>query len=268
MYRRAPAARDVLAAAAVGPRGDPPRVTKAASPPKAPARPRRAAHRPRFDWWGFLLLCAIYVVVALLWHTPWVLPLKCFVVLLHELSHGLAALATGGRILEIHVGEDEGGYSKTLGGSPFAIVFAGYLGSLVLGATLLLVGTRTTLSRYVAALCGTVVTLVALRYMPEGSYGRGFAAASGVVLAAIALFPAFVAETALRVIGVTSCLYAIVDIKHDVLDRDHPASDAAQLEQLTRVPAFLWGLLWIGVSLVVTVVAAKWAVTGGKRPPR
>ncbi len=37
----------------------------------------------------------------------------------------------------------------------------------------------------------------------------------------------------------------------------HPMSDAASLERITGVGAFWWGLLWIGVSLVVTALTAK-----------
>ena len=33
-----------------------------------------------------------------LWDTPLIYPLKIFVVLLHEISHGIVALATGGSI--------------------------------------------------------------------------------------------------------------------------------------------------------------------------
>ena len=41
-----------------------------------------------------LLLAA---VVYAFWSTVYVWPLRLFVVLLHEVSHGLAAVATGGR---------------------------------------------------------------------------------------------------------------------------------------------------------------------------
>ena len=40
------------------------------------------------------LFTAYFVAVWLLWNTPVVYPLKLFVVLLHEISHGLAAIAT------------------------------------------------------------------------------------------------------------------------------------------------------------------------------
>ena len=40
-------------------------------------------------------LIGIFIVIACLWNTGVVDPLKIFVVFMHEVSHGLAALATG-----------------------------------------------------------------------------------------------------------------------------------------------------------------------------
>lgn len=222
------------------------------------------ARRRGIDWKGFLLLFGIYVAVALLWRTPVVVPLKLFVVLLHEMSHAIAALLTGGRIVELRVQGNEGGHCVTVGGIEFVVVSAGYLGSLMFGASLLLVATRTRFGGWVAAILGVLVALMAYRFMPGWDFGKGFAMFTGVVLASLAMLPPAAADVALRVIGVTSCLYVFLDIKNDILDRDHPMSDAASLERITGVGAFWWGLLWIGVSLVVTALTAKWAVTGGK----
>ena len=216
----------------------------------------------RYDWKGFLLLCGIYLAVVLLWRTQWVLPLKLLVVLLHELSHGLAAVLTGGRIAEIQVFTDQGGHCVTAGGIPAVVVSAGYLGSLFFGVLLLLTATRTRSAPIVSALLGLVLAFVAIRFMPAGSFGQWFAAAWGVVLVVLSALPRAVPELALRIVAVTSCLYAILDIKSDVIDQDHPASDASRLASLTGVPAFVWGLFWIGISLVVTLIAAKHSIAG------
>jgi hypothetical protein len=56
----------------------------------------------------------------------------------------------------------------------------------------------------------------------------------------------------LTVLGLTSCLYAILDIKGDILDRPHLPSDAYMLAQLTGIPTVAWGILWITVALVVS----------------
>jgi len=224
---------------------------------------RSAAARPfRYDWKGFLLLCGIYLVVVFLWRTPWVLPLKLLVVLFHELSHGIAAVLTGGRIAEIQVSPDQGGHCVTAGGVPVVVVSAGYLGSLFFGVMLLLTATRTRVSPVVAGLLGAALAFVALRFMPAGSSGQWIAGLWGIAFVVLAVLPRPASELALRIVAVTSCLYAILDIKSDVLDQDHPASDASQLAKLTGVPAFLWGVFWIGISVVVTAIAAKRAITG------
>ena len=48
-------------------------------------------------------LVAWLVVVWLLWWSPVIYPVKLFVVLLHEVSHALMAVATGGELSLIHI---------------------------------------------------------------------------------------------------------------------------------------------------------------------
>jgi hypothetical protein len=215
-----------------------------------------------FDWWGFLLLCGIFLGLAFLWNTVWVSPLKLFVVFLHEASHGLAALATGGRIEEIRVFAEEGGRTVTSGGNAFVVTSAGYLGSMFFGVIILIAATRTASAQWLALLLGSGTVAIALCCMP--AEGRMFAAGCGLVLAATWPLPRPIAEFVLRVIGVTSCLYAILDIKSDVLDRRDAPSDAMALAKMTGIPSVLWGALWIAIALVITFYAAKWAVTAPK----
>ncbi|MCG3134019.1 MAG: hypothetical protein HMLKMBBP_01288 [Planctomycetes bacterium] len=229
--------------------------------------PRAEDRKPdaKIDVRTVLVLSAIWIAVALLWRTPVVYPLKVFVVTTHELSHGIAAVLTGGRIDRVEVTEGLGGLCVTSGGTPFVIASAGYLGSVAFGAAFLLLASRTRLSSWLAAATGILVALVAFRYMPPGSFGRWFAALMGVLLASLAALPPMVSRAAMQGIGVTSCLYAIVDIKTDILDQDHASSDAAALERISGVPSVLWGFLWIVVSAVVAFIAVKRSVTG--RPP-
>ena len=191
----------------------------------------------KFDWRGLLLMVGIYVAVVVLWNRAIIFPLKVFVVLCHEMSHGIAALATGGRILRIDVSDSLGGSTVTVGGAPLAITSAGYLGSLLFGVMFLIVAARTRLSAHMAFVMGVLVSTVAWRYMPPGTFGRHFALVMGVLLALVAAVPRPVPEITLRVLGITSCLYAILDIKSDILDADHPQSDASALAAQTGVPA-------------------------------
>jgi len=109
---------------------------------------------------GHWQLLALMVVVFALWPTPVVAPLKLLVVYLHELSHGLAAILTGGSIEQLNASPQMGGFAVTRGGSRFAILTAGYLGSLVFGVALLLAALRSEADRYVTAGLGAVTLLV------------------------------------------------------------------------------------------------------------
>lgn len=75
------------------------------------------------------------------------IPLKILVVFLHELSHAMTAVFTGGDIISISVSPAEGGEAWTRGGSRFLTLSAGYLGSLLIGLALLWVALRTNLDR-------------------------------------------------------------------------------------------------------------------------
>jgi hypothetical protein len=52
-------------------------------------------------------------------------------------------------------------------------------------------------------------------------------------------------------LGLTSCLYAVLDIKSDILDRPELRSDARMLAEMTGVPTVVWGGLWIAAALLV-----------------
>jgi len=77
-------------------------------------------------------LFALITLIFALWQTPLVTPLKILVVYLHELSHGIAAIVTGGEIVKISISPDIGGVIWTRGGSRFLVLSAGYLGSLLI----------------------------------------------------------------------------------------------------------------------------------------
>lgn len=194
-----------------------------------------------------------FVLVWLLWTTPWVAPLRLLMVLLHEVSHGLAALATGGGIREIVVTLDEGGWCACPGGNAFVTLSAGYLGSLAWGAALLAAapaGRRT--SRLVLGGTGALLLAFAVLHV-GGATALALAGAGGAALLAASLKLGRVGRAAvLAFLGLTSSLYAVLDVKSDVLERPGAPSDAAALAELTGIPTLVWGVAWIAVSLAVS----------------
>ena len=201
---------------------------------------------------GFTLY---FAALWFLWDTPVVYPLKIFVVMLHEISHGVASLSTGGTIDRIVLDPYQGGACYCGGGNAFLTLSAGYLGSLLWGVALLaLAGSNRVSNRVLLTVVGGLVVLLTALYVRNGFgllFGLGFGAT--LVLAGRRLGAA-ASRVVLTALGLTSCLYAILDIKSDVLDRPHLESDAAMLAEITPLSTTAWGVVWIGVAVIVSVV--------------
>jgi hypothetical protein len=210
-------------------------------------------------------LLGVFVVVALLWSTPVLLPLKILVVFFHEASHGLSCMATGGSVDKLVFGADQGGLAFTQGGSRFVIVNAGYLGSFVWGSALILGSAWTRRDHYITGALGVCLGLLSVLYV-RNLFGLffGLAAAGGLIVAARRLSDQ-ANDFLLKVIGVTSCGYAILDIWDDVMARSCCMSDASALARMTFIPAKVWGAVWIALTLVGMYYTLEWAAKADKR---
>ena len=92
------------------------------------------------------------------------------------------------------------------------------------------------ISRWITGLIGVGIFVRAIQYI-RNAYGLAFTlAAGGALIAAGRGGGTELNSGLLSVLGLTSCLYAILDIKSDILDRPGLRSDAAMLAELTGVP--------------------------------
>ena len=202
---------------------------------------------------GFLAGFGIYFgLLWFFWESPLVYPLKIFVVLLHEMSHAVAIVATGGAVDHIVLDPYQGGATSGRGGSAFVALSAGYLGSLVWGAAMVTMArARRARPGLINGLIGGAVLALTLLYV-RSPFGVVFGLLFGTVLIlASRQMNALWNGRLLLTLGVTSCLYAVLDIKSDVLERPELASDARMLAELTGVPTLFWGALWIMIALAV-----------------
>jgi hypothetical protein len=208
---------------------------------------------------GHWQLILITLVVFALWRTPLVFPLKILVIFLHELSHGLAAVVTGGSIEAISLSVQEGGHAITRGGNGFIILSAGYLGSLLLGVMLLLIGLKTHADRTALGLFGLITLLVTALYIRD-IFPLIFCTITGLAMLATAWFlnrP--INDFVLRVIGLTSMIYVPYDIFDDTIARSGLRSDAYMLAEQFGGPTIFWGGLWLVISLAVIAFSVRYA---------
>ena len=203
---------------------------------------------------------AYFGAVWFLWDTAAVYPLKVFVVLLHEISHAIVAVATGGTIERIVLDPNQGGACYCPGGNAFLTLSAGYLGSLAWGGLLISAGQSKRLrSSWVTGAVGLLVVGLTLAYV-RSTFGFGFGLAFGLALViGAAKLSAAANQRVLLTLGLTSCLYAILDIKSDILDRPELRSDAAMLGEITGIHTVVWGGLWITVAVIASAWLLQWS---------
>lgn len=186
-----------------------------------------------------------------LWDTPVVYPLKIFVVLLHEASHALAVVSTGGTLDRITLDPYQGGATYFHGGNALLALSAGYLGSLLWGGLMFTAGrSRRVRADWVNGFIGVTVILLTVFFV-RSAFGLVFGTFFGVAMvAASQRIGGTWNRRLLLALGLTSALYAILDIKSDVLDRPELESDAHMLAELTGVgTTTMWGVIWITIAI-------------------
>ncbi len=199
--------------------------------------------RITYDWKQILIVGVIVACLLVVWDSPVVYILKLFVVLMHEISHGLGAIFTGGSIDYISLGSNESGEATTSNGNLLVIISAGYVGSFLWGVILLLSSKSKLMSKVVTMLLDLLI-LGTLLFM-NTQFGLVYGTLLGLGLIAIGFWlNGLVLSYFLKVLGVLTCLYVILDIKSDLFF-SKGINDAIILESITGIPALVFTILWI-----------------------
>ena len=219
-----------------------------------------------------VLLMAFLAVTFLFWNTYLIYPVKLLVVMLHELSHGLMAELFGGDIINIQIDSRIGGYCRyTVPDSflaRFMIASAGYLGSLVWGALILLGAVLSDKDRYISLAIGIILLILSWFVIKTGEW---FGIVMTVGFALFMLLSArYLSDTFhdyfLKFIGMVSCLYVILDIKDDLINRTGIGSDADAIAKMTGIPSIVIGITWFLLAALVIYYTFKYAFRGiGKK---
>lgn len=214
-----------------------------------------------------------------------VYPLQLFATFIHEGSHVLAALVSGGSVASLTVSPDGSGevYSATGGWlSQLFVSSAGYLGTTAFGAGLLAwmrFGYSSRMGLLISAAIVGVLTIFfgflapILSLFQSVTFGGWlFTIASGVVLTAGLAAIAKYADTkwvnfAFAFLTVQCLLNAVFSLLELLLitSLTNAHSDAGNMAAATGIPAFLWAILWIGISIVMISLGLRiYAVSKNK----
>ncbi len=214
-------------------------------------------------------LCACLAIALVFWDSRILLPLKLLVVMMHETGHALASLLVGGSVQKVTIAGNQSGQCLSFlppGWFPKIIVYsAGYLGSALAGALLILATFRFRARRWVLSALCVWLAIMAVFYAGDG-FTFVFCIATALVLGLAAKFlPPEAVDLLNLFLAAFVALYALFDLRDDLWNsaaRGH--SDAALLASLTFVPAIVWAALWTVLAVGLLGLFAWRSVQKGK----
>jgi hypothetical protein len=215
-----------------------------------------------------LLFIALSLVLS---HIPilnlLVAPIMTFVTAVHELSHAIACLLTGGHVDAMTIvgdGQGHGGLTYTHGGIRLIITQAGYIGTALFGCLLIWLGHFPRLSKVVLLLIGIGFGIASLTFMfgtvLHGGLEQGvLSMLSGLFMAGVFIIVSlrsnyYIANLILLFLGVQTGLNSIDSITW--LFNPGGTSDADTMAAMTGIPAMFWSVSWLlfaGASIGATL---------------
>lgn len=219
-----------------------------------------------FNMWAFWLITLVSLILSQTPGISWLFtPINQFTTMVHELSHAIVCILTGGHVTGLTIvgdGAGHGGLTNASGGIGFFFVQAGYLGTAVFGCLLIYLGQFARFSKIILGALGVTVALCTIFLVGFNVFNTGWAGVFsflwGAALSAALLWMSvkldavkanlavlFIAiQTALNSI---SCIFLLVQVYCGFL----PAggwSDATVMQSMTGLPQWFWSLIWFLMS--------------------
>jgi hypothetical protein len=227
---------------------------------------------------------AIALIASLiLWNLPFggvvLYPFKLLATWLHELSHGLAMILTGAGFDRVVIYRDTSGlaYAYTSVGAfgTAIIAAAGYMGTPLWGALLLVITPNAKAARTALIVLGTllvITTLLVIAPAPDGDrFGQYVTPAIGAAIALVGIMlPARARIFVAHFIAAQACVNALLDIRvllrplQVVGGKTAGMSDAHNMAYSTfgtteTWAVWTWAIIWLAWSLAVLFFALRFS---------
>ncbi|AWB45256.1 hypothetical protein DCC85_14155 [Paenibacillus sp. CAA11] len=192
--------------------------------------------------------------------------------MVHELGHAIMTLVMSGRVLRIELNADHSGVTYSLltstGWGQILVSLAGYI-SASLFAIALFYGYHKHKEK-AGLMTINVLALVTLLFFVRSGYGLWWL----IIFIAINLAFHFIGG---RIVNFYYLLLAFLCLEESIMGpvtlllrsitSPSQAGDAANLAHMTMVPAFIWSLLFLGISLCCAMAALRlfWRDRGQSR---
>ena len=203
------------------------------------------------------VLSIILILSFIFWDTYFVYPIKLSVVLMHEVSHAITTFLTGGKIISMNIGFDLGGYCQSEGGNAVLIASSGYLGSLIFGLMFFLSPNKIKIGKWIViSVCAiiVIVTVLTCSQIPFVLLTCFFFA---LMMVAAYYMGIPILAILIRAFGLISCVYVLLDIKQDLLEKHTAISDVSLLSSQTGISGIFYGMIWLTISIIILIFAFR-----------
>jgi hypothetical protein len=167
----------------------------------------------------------------------------------HEVSHGIAAILTGGNVLQIQLFANGAGLCTTQGGIGFVISFAGYAGATLWGWGIYRLASA---HQKVAQIFSVLILL--LLFSSIVFWGRDLltwfilGVLAGLFLLTFKLKKIHYLQRLMQLFGLLILLNSLSSPSY-LLDGRH-LGDGAALSSMTLIPEIIWVLIWFSIALL------------------
>ncbi|TYK64435.1 M50 family metallopeptidase [Colwellia echini] len=208
-----------------------------------------ASFKPSASFWQKYQLYFLLLVAIVIRQIPIVsIPLNWLETYFHEISHGLAALITGGQIVRIELFPNGSGLCTTRGGLGFFITFFGYAGATVWGWMLFKLANSH--QRTAQIISGLMIVLLLASIV---LWARDLLTI--IIISSLAVMFLFTIKVRslsylqllLKFFGLSIILNSLVSPTY--LFDGRALGDGSALASMTFLPEFIWVILWCVIAL-------------------
>jgi len=166
----------------------------------------------------------------------------------HEISHGLAALLSGGNVHNITLNFDGSGVCTTSGGSRFLVSFSGYAGSALWGLFIYCLADALSPGKSRLVVMFIVSMLVITLVLWARDYSSVIILIVLLIMYLLPLYKAVrgSAKSFIQLVGVFVMLDALRSPLYLLDGRD--LGDGAHLAELTWLPEIVWVAIWLVIA--------------------
>lgn len=214
------------------------------------------------------------VIAYFLWNTPALAfltyPVRLFVTYIHEAGHSIAAILTGGQVLQFSVSPDGAGLATTIGGSRFIILPAGYLGAALFGSGLFYLLYRHPHPRTYSLLIGAFLVIFSVLYARPDENWAWTAMVVGIMFGIILIVlgrraTPYLNQLILTILALLTATNAILDINYLTQTGDGSCigvrvNDAMQMACQFGLSATFWAFLWMGIAILMLGAAVYFSL--------